>query len=288
MIEIREGSAADRDAILALRARCFPTEDPEKREPAFWDWEFGSGGRFFVAEDDGRIVTHLGFMPQMHNVGGERVRSMLTVDAMTDPDYRLRHLFSRVAGFARESLRGAVPISTTFQLRDAVLPGLAHNGWKSLLRVPVLVRPYLSSAGGHAGRSADDLSALPRDPAFLRWRFLENPRWHYWVDANEDACIVTRRTTLRGYDTLAIVDLGFRNPRALRLLLREALARGRTVGCRLAAVLLTLGHPALPMLVRAGFLPSPHRFRLLVNILDDSLRVTRAKWALTWADTDHL
>jgi hypothetical protein len=40
--------------------------------------------------------------------------------------------------------------------------------------------------------------------------------------------------------------------------------------------------------VRSGFLPSPHRFRFLVNVFDDRIRLGRAKWALTWADTDHL
>jgi hypothetical protein len=296
MIEFREGNAADRDAILALRSRCFPEDDPEKQDPAFWDWEFGNGGRVFVATDDGRVVAHLGFVPQTYTIAGESVRGMLAVDAMTDPQYRRERLFTQVAGRARDALRESVRISTAWQIRDAVLPGMTRNGWKPLLRAPVLVRPYLSSgvAGRPADRrpaaggTADRLSALRRDREFIRWRFLDNPYWHYTVDANDDACVVTRRTMLRGYDTLAVADLGFRDMSAMRVLLREALARGREEGCRLAAALITLGHPALPLLVRAGFLPSPHRFRFLVNVFDEQLRVTRGKWALTWADTDHL
>ena len=294
MIELREGSAADRDAILALRKRCFPDEDPEKQDPAFWEWEYGNGARFFVADDRGRIVTHLGFLPQTYAVGN----GMLAVDAMTDPDYRRQRLFSRIAGFAGDVLRESVPMSTAWQIRDAVLPGMLRNGWTPLLRAPVLVRPYLRTSATSVHRPpstpprpaphVDEMSALKRDAAFLRWRFLENPHWHYAIDANADACIVTRRTTLRGFDTLAVVDIGFGDPRAMRLMLREVLARGRAEGCQLAAALITLGHPALPLLVRAGFLPSPHRFRLLVNVFDERLRVTRTKWALTWADTDHL
>ena len=299
MIEFREGSTADRDGILALRKRCFPDDDPEKQDPAFWEWEFGHGGRVFVAADGGRIVAHLGFVPQTYTIAGERVPGMLAVDAMTDPDYRRQHLFSQVAGHARVVLQESVRISTAWQIRDAVLPGMTRNGWKPLLRAPVLVRPYLRSAGfkpaappassrQDAGGAADRMSALRRDMQFVQWRFLDTPHWHYAIDGNDDACVVTRRTTLRGYDTLALADLGFRDVRALRLQLREVLARGRGEGCQLAAALVTLGHPALPLLVRAGFLPSPHRFRFLVNVFDERLRVSRAKWALTWADTDHL
>ena len=36
MIELREGSAADRDEILALRRRCFPDDDPEKPPRNCW------------------------------------------------------------------------------------------------------------------------------------------------------------------------------------------------------------------------------------------------------------
>lgn len=299
MIELREGSAADREEILALRKRCFPDDDVEKQDPRFWEWEFGRG-RVFLALDGGRAVAHLGFYPQTYVIDGENVSAMLAVDAMTDPEYRRQGLFLRVAELARKTIRESVQISTAWQIRDAVLPPMAANGWKPLLRASVLVKPVsLRSTAGtleHAMGAFPDVGMLrnvnhaSREREFLRWRFQSNAQWQYSIDANEEAYLVSRRTTLRGYDTLAIADIGWRTgqSREGRILLRDAVARGRAAGVQLTAVLMSLGHPALPTLVRSGFLPSPHRFRFLVNVFDERVKLTRAKWALTWADTDHL
>jgi hypothetical protein len=259
----------------------------------------------FLAADGARAVAHLGFYPQTYVIDGEPVSAMLAVDAMTDPEYRRQGLFNRVAALARERLRESVQLSTAWQIRDAVLPPMTANGWQPLLRASVLVKPLalrsspgLLECGGSAAafESGGFAAALQnvnhgsRDRAFLHWRFQSNPLRQYAIDANEEAYVVSRRTTLRGYDTLAIADVGWRpgQSREGRLLLRDALARGRAAGVQLAAVLMTLGHPALPALVRSGFLPSPHRFRFLVNVFDERLRLNRAKWALTWGDTDHL
>jgi len=276
VIEIREGTRGDRDAILALRARCFPDDDREKQDPRFWEWEFGSGGRFFVAVDDTRVVAHLGFVPQLR---------MLAVDAMTDPDYRRQHLFSRVVALARDTLRQSVESSCAFQIREAVLPAMVRGGWRAVARAYVMVRPlFRSAAAPAAALESGGYAAALLD----RWRFFENPLWKYDVHANDDAYVVTRRTVLRGLDSVAIVDLGcqHKKERALRALLREVFARGGAEGAAVAAVLITLGHPALPTIVRSGFLPSPHRFRYLVN--DFGRPARRGRVALTWADTDHL
>lgn len=287
MLDVREGTRADRDAILALRARCFAGEDPEKQDPRFWEWEFGNGGRFFVAVDGDRVVAHLGFVPQLQ---------MLAVDAMTDPDYRRQHLFSRVVECARDTLRDSVRFSCAFQIREAVLPAMVKGGWKVAARAFVLVKAL--SVTRFLGSSVPRATAPPEDPsnrateqpipAHLHWRFFENPLWKYDVHSNDDAYVITRRTTLRGLDSVAIADLGWPKgkERAGRALLREVYAKGRAEGAQVAAVLITLGHPALPLLVRSGFLPSPHRFRFLVN--DFGQPLGRKKWALTWADTDHL
>lgn len=296
MIELREGSAADRDEILALRKRCFPDDDLEKQDPRFWEWEFGRG-RTFLAVDGARVVAHLGFFSQTYLIDGEQISAMLAADAMTDPEYRRQHLFTRVAAFARDALRESVQISTAWQIRDAVLPAMAANGWKPLLRASVLVKPV--SLRSTDGSFATVPATFPELPPMrnvnqglhdLDWRFNQNSLWQYATDANEDAYVVSRRTTLRGYDTLAIAAIGWRpgQLREARVLLRDAITRGREAGVQLAAVLMTLGHPALPAFVRFGFLPSPHRFRFLVNVFDEKVRLNRAKWALTWADTDHL
>ncbi|MBV8518615.1 MAG: GNAT family N-acetyltransferase [Acidobacteria bacterium] len=300
MIDFREATAEDRDAILALRRRCFPHEDIEKQDPRFWDWEFGRG-RMFVAEAEGRPVAHLGFVPQTLVVGDARLRSMLAVDAMTDPAFRRQQLFTRVAAFAREALRTSLDCSTAFQIRGHVLQPMTANGWTPALATWLLVRPL----SPRTPRAFEEVSApvdatiaesllapyvhVEREPA---WRFAASPRWKYAIDADGDAYVVTRRASLRGHDTLAVVDVAWRRGRvsAARALLRRALARGRAAGIRLAATLVSGAHPALPFFVKSGFMPSPYRFRLLVNVFDAraAAALQDARWALTWADTDHL
>src|SRR5436190_1461105 len=104
MIEMREAFAADRDAILALRRRAFPDVDREKQEAAFWEWEF-RGGRMFVATEGSRVVGHFGFVPRCFTIGD----ALLAVDAMVDPGFRRSGVFTRLAQFAIDGVRGDVP-----------------------------------------------------------------------------------------------------------------------------------------------------------------------------------
>src|SRR5947207_3786740 len=93
---IREATAADREAILALRARCFGEVDREKLDPAFWDWEFGRG-RCFI--DDSQ-TTHIAIIPTPYRIEGAIVRGGLAVDAMTAPEARGCGLFTRAVTHA--------------------------------------------------------------------------------------------------------------------------------------------------------------------------------------------
>ncbi|HEX7830077.1 MAG TPA: GNAT family N-acetyltransferase [Thermoanaerobaculia bacterium] len=297
MIEIREATSDDRDRILALRTRCFANEDVEKNDPRFWDWEFRDG-RMFLAEDAGRAVAHLGFTPQTHIIDGARVPSLLAVDAMTDPEYRGRRLFAQVATYARDAISNRIAFSTAWQIRSAVVSGITAAGWTFEDGARVLIRPMLPPFGRGDGVATTDthaMAAIARDyfvagafversAEWLQWRYFDNPHWRYDVSATNDAYLVTRRTTLKGIATLAIVDVAWRNGKSsdARALLTRALRGARTP---IAATLVTRAHPAYGWFLRRGFMPGPHRFRLLVNrfALD-----ARPRWALAWGDTDHL
>ncbi|HVR37700.1 MAG TPA: GNAT family N-acetyltransferase [Thermoanaerobaculia bacterium] len=273
MIELREAGPSDADAIRALRDRCFPDDDPEKFFPR---------GPAFVAADDARIVAHLALLEQKYVIRGIRTPAFLAVDAMTDPDYRGRGLFTRVAAFTRDHLGGR--LSVAWQIRKVVLPAMMRTGWMPRLRAPVLIRPLVfgkpdSSVRVISPQSTFDFFAKSeayeeRTPAWMRERYRNCE-----VLGNDDAFLATRRVPLRGIDTLAIVDIAWRDVRAARAVLRHALACART---RLAATLVTTAHPAFGFFLRHGFVPGPHWFRFLVNGSVD------ARWALSWADTDHV
>ncbi|HYC93731.1 MAG TPA: GNAT family N-acetyltransferase [Thermoanaerobaculia bacterium] len=257
------------DDIAGLRRRCFPEDQIEKHFPV---------ARAFVAEAEGRVVAHLGFIEQP--VMG--YPAALAFDAMTDAAYRGQGVFSRLAAFAADEIRGDYALSTAWQIRPAVLPAMVRAGWLPILRAPVFVRPIWSAAAPAAALLRRSEAAAPQLRCGNRERQLALP--HSRFTAPYYTCtenLVTRETILKGYRTLAIVDL---TPDAKQ----ELKAALKSTTCRLAAALLSWRHPALPLLLRMGFLPSPHRFRFLVNVFDPRIDAKRVKWVLSWADTDHL
>lgn len=294
-MRFRSATQADRDAILALRARCFGDVDPEKRDPRFWEWEFAHA-RLFVGEQDGEVLTHLALLDLPHVLDGRLVPGALAVDAMTAPAARGQGAFTGVVRYATANATNTV--ATAYQIRKSVLGAMLRGGWTASEQVPVLVRPAfgLRRPRGMAPllgvSDAEWMSELgPRDgcvartPEFIRWRFFANPAWQYRVTGIRDAAyLVTRRTQLKGFDTLAVVDLAFRDRTAARELLRQAIAHARAEHCTLVAALVSRRHPAFGLFLRAGFLPGPHRFRLLVQPAEHATR----PWRVMWADTDHL
>jgi GNAT superfamily N-acetyltransferase len=293
-MHFREATRADRDAILALRARCFGDVDSEKRDPRFWDWEF-TRARMFVGEQDGVLATHLALLDLPTMLDGQLVRGALAVDAMTAPEARGQGAFS---GVVRQAMSGSThTVATAYQIRKAVLGAMLRGGWASAERVPVLVRPALTFArpGTFPLLGRDDTAWMselgPRDgciartPELLTWRFFDNPHWQYRITGVRDAAyLVTRRTRLKGLDTLAIVDLAFRDRSTARALLRDAIAHAHAEHCTLVAALVSRRHPAFGTFLRAGFLPGPHWFRLLVHPREYASR----RWQVMWADTDHV
>ena len=288
--------------------------------------------RVFVAEEDGECLAHVALIPQGHVVEGRAVESAMAVDAMTHPGRRRGGLYSRVVEGALEATLDQVSLLTAFQIRPEVLGSMLRTGWAIRASAPVFLRPAsfrsFFGSGGQRGRrdlvdlpathpdvrllSGNDVSRmtevaasmfdardihLHRSEEFLRWRFFSNPFWQYRVTGIHAgkklmAYLIARRSTLRGMDTVAIADLGFRpgSSYAMRVLIGDSIRVARIGGCRLIASLLSRHHPALGSLLRRGFVPGPHRFRLLTRTRDGALdeRLAKGHWRISWADTDHL
>lgn len=275
-MHFREATFADKARILALRARCFADDDPDKLDPRFWDWEFGTHARVFIGEETGEIQTHLA------------ITRNLAVDAMTAPGARGKGAFTGVARFA--TTHSNHDTATAYQIRGAVLGSMLRAGWTVAEKVPVLLRPLFGNgASQHAQLQRSDaewmseLSGRARD--FIEWRFFDNPIWQYDITgADHDAYLVARKTKLKGIDTYAIVDLAWREQSAAKRLLRDAIERAKAERCTVAAAFVSRQHPAFWMFVSRGFVPGPHWFRLLVHPPEAAQR----RWEVMWADTDHL
>lgn len=329
LVHFREGTRADRDAILELRARAFPADDAEKQQPDFWKWEFADGyagpARLFVAESGDRLVGHLAFVPQRYAGEGRTVRGAVGLDAMTDPEHRRQGVFAGVAAFAAGRLRKDFQIVTMFQIRPQVLQGVLAAGWRAFSNMPVLLRPLslrsiardfgLPVGTSRAEQTETPIRALERSdftqidrflrtaavrqvrsPEFLQWRYRQNGHWPYAMHGVFEgdelrAYVIHRETRLRGLRSLAIADAGFLpgSEASLRQLLDDLCRTSRGQGIGIAAALLSHAHPAYPVLRGSRFFPGPHRFKLLLQVFDDSLeRMYYEPWSLSWGDTDHL
>jgi len=264
-MNVREGDVRDRDAILALRRAVFPHDDLEKQRPEFWEWQFG-GGRYFVAEEGGRVVGHLGFMPLREAV--------LACDAMVDPGVRGRGVFSTLAKIATEIVRRDVALVVAWQIRKAVLPAMVRAGYAPVLSAPVVLRPTFAWPRRKKEARRDVIAG----DAWVNWRFNRSPAWRYAEWRDGDGYVVTRDSTLKGILTHCLVDFGGDPCAVIRASIRDARRRG----VMLTAALVGGAHPCTGALRRCGYVPGPHRFRFLVH------GEAPQNPALTWASTDHV
>lgn len=325
-IRYREADADDRDGILALRAAAFGESDTYKREPAFWTWEFRRGyageASIFVAESGDRIIGHIAFIPQHYETPLGPARAALAVDGMVQPSFHRREIFSALTRHAAACLRGRFAFACGLQIRRASLGGMLAGGWRTIDRLPVLVKPLSFARLGRdfglplperlsarkrspqvRSITADDLALLstegsavrqPRISAFAQWRYVERPHTTYtiegWFEHDQlRAAAVHRRAELKGVRTLAIVDAAFAPgaEASLRMLVADIC---RNAGDNsLAASLLSRAHSAHRILRRSGFVAGPHRFNLLAQVFDHRYdAIIDAPWSLCWGDTDHL
>jgi GNAT superfamily N-acetyltransferase len=311
-IHFREGSLADRDAILTLRAAAFGSDDPEKRQPAFWDWEFRRGyageALLFVAESRAQLVGHIAFIPQDYATPAGLARGVLAVDAMVHPQFHRQGVFRGLTRFAAQRLRDRFALSLALQIRKASLAGMLAGGWQVAGTLPVRLRPLSRTAlvrdlgvpirtrnrdrdrASHPNIRPLTLAELPqldamtrgddrqpRTAAFLTWRYLENSARTYDIDGWLDgdvvrAFVVHRPAVLKGMQTRAIVDAGAQQGAESCLQTLIAHVCTHAGDASLGAALLSDHHPATPILRRCRFLSGPHRFNLLVQVFDDRFR----------------
>lgn len=138
---VREGTPADAEKILECRCATFVDEDLEKRERAYWQYEFVENhagcARYFVAVDGEKVVGHYAVIPQDFLLGSERHGGSIVVDVMTHPDYRYQGMFTAVGSFALEKCTEdpKFEFTTGYPIRPEVLPGHLKVGWKIRFKI---------------------------------------------------------------------------------------------------------------------------------------------------------
>jgi hypothetical protein len=294
---LRQAGEGDVDELIALHQRVFHKQTTRER----WLWKLGRPrgpvANVWVVEADGRLIFQYAGIPTRVRHCGTECWAMVSVDTMTDPDYRRRGLLTSMGA------------ATYAHWREAGIPfvlGLPNEQWGS--RSPALgftpvselrwwvcagtFRRLAAKAGMRWPRSAPAVSAersgpcqvLPlndpspfdelwhrigeegvvRDAAWFRWRYLEAvPRWHVlgaWRSRRLVGGAAFRVDANRENPSGTIGEVLASDFATLRLLLAGCREHLRSMGAMRAALLIQPGSSLEEAALASGFLPRPFVF----------------------------
>ena len=168
---VRESTAADRDAIFALRVAVYGTPFDEKE----WHWKFeqhsGNPAKVYVAEADGTIVGLRAFVVERLKVFDRGWLTGLGVDIMVHPDYRRYGVATQVANEAAADMEGAgIPILVGFPNEAAFkVYTRRRSNWRHVCSIPFLVKPLNFDSILAKYIKGRLLRAMVKAPAQLAW-----------------------------------------------------------------------------------------------------------------------
>jgi hypothetical protein len=294
---LRPAREDDVDGLTALHRRVFGREISR----AYWRWKLGGrrgpAHNVWVAESEDRLVfQYAGIPTRVLHAGAERW-AMVSVDTMTDPDYRRRGLLTKVAevfahwGDAGVAFVMGLPNEQWGSRIGAlgVVPIAELRWWVRWLDPVALLtgrasRPRLEGsrerpfAGGIDVRPIGDPSpfddlwrrlgedGVVRDAAWVRWRYLESvPAWTVlgaWRSGELLGGIAFRLDSSGRRPSGIIGEAAATSFPALRCLLAQGCRQLRGAGASRVALLAQPGTPLEEAALAAGFLPRSSAFRV--------------------------
>jgi hypothetical protein len=245
-LRMRGYAPGDEARIGALFERTYGRRETD----AHWRWKLRSrpspAENVFLALDGDRAVFHYGGVPRRLRIRGRELDAMLSVDAMTDPDFRKRGLLTEVGRHAYDTWRaagvaltyglpnrqwgsrtGALGWRTLFPLRWRLLPLRPEAmlgrrlGWPALSHLDVLgrltSRSLLRTRGGaalairavtQAGAELDRL--WERSAPLLEVSPVRDASWVSWrylaEESRYDVLIAERGGEPAGYAAFRVAE----------------------------------------------------------------------------------
>ena len=159
-IHIRLYEPGDEEQLLALHRKVLNT--PWSSE--FWRWLYldnpAGKAAVVVAEDQGRIVGHLAYFPLRMQWQGQPFIGSKSVQAMVDPEYQGRGLFTRITNeHLLRAQAGGIPLTYACPNERSYGPLVHKVGYHNISQglnddgsmrqprgIPLLVRPLVPSA----------------------------------------------------------------------------------------------------------------------------------------------
>lgn len=209
----RRASTADRAAILPLLSGAIDdfAVDPE----AHWRWKFEQNphgpASIWVADDDGRLAGCYVWNPVRLRFRDRSFAGAQAVDAVVDPAYRGRGVFTDLVRAALADEDGETFAAVYAFPVEAAYRGQVKLGFRLCWTVTPVYRPLLPGSRRRsfeglevsgvsriderfdlfAGRSDEAAIHVERDAAYLQWRYLDHPVRSYEVLAcsrGEELC----------------------------------------------------------------------------------------------------
>jgi len=199
---LRDYAPGDERSIIELFERVFgkPMGPTESRR--HWDWEFAqnpmNAGMFIkLAWDGTRLAGHYAVNPLRVCVDGEELMAALSLDTMTDADYRGQGVFPVTAEALYSDLaESGAAFVFGFPNVNSIRGILKRLYWKEIMPPPVLIRPLsllhaaewesrsrlLRASARLLGPLVERLPALPEFPSFCRLEVRPVESFGDWAD----------------------------------------------------------------------------------------------------------
>jgi hypothetical protein len=283
--EARPARDADVDGLLALHARA--TGKPISR--AHWLWKLGARGpaeNVWLVERGGRPIFQYAGIPVRFRSSGEEGWAMVSVDTMTDPDFRRRGLLTSVAPAVYAQWREAGVRFVLGMPNENWGSRAAALGWTKLVelrwwvrwlapwraRVEARARPEPAALEALWRRQPDD--GVVRDAAWFHWRYLEaTPPWTLVAHEPRGELEGVLTFSLDAHPTRPTARIGevlASGFSARRAVLARALPQMRAAGAVRAALLIQSGSPLEEAALSVGFIPRAATFSVQgVKLADD-------------------
>ena len=234
---IRESTEADIPAIVALLKKSLgETSSPKTID--YWVWKhiynpFGES-MVLVADNNGQLIGVRAMMRWSWQKGKDVFNSLRAVDTVTHPDYQGKGIFStltqKIVNSAQE--QGISFIFNTPNPKS--LPGYLKLGWISegKLKVGVSFLPFILGSVSTTLVAFPDFSCLddlckrsnalqetanhlftPKSPAYLKWRYIDNPFIKYFVYATPTiflAMYIRKRKNITELRVAELICLGIK------------------------------------------------------------------------------
>jgi GNAT superfamily N-acetyltransferase len=291
---LRPANERDLARLIALRQRTFG----RTMSPAQWQWKLGHptspAANVWVVEAGDRLVFQYAGIPTRVRHLGREALAMVSVDTMTDPDYRRRGLLTRMGRETYEHWRRAGVAFVLGIPNEQWGSRAAALGWVPISELRWWVR-WLAPVKLWARRASTDVrevtdpspfddlwhrtaaEGVVRDASWYRWRYLQAvPAWTVlgaWR-GGELAGALAFRFDDSGRPSGKIGEVVASDLSTMRALLRAACDRLRRLGAVRVALLAQWNSLLEEAALATGFIP--RRFAFSVQALDLGAGLPRA------------